>query len=284
MTVLITGANKGIGFQNARLFAKNNYNSDIIITSRNEALGQEALKKLSSEFPKAKFVYHQLDITDPSSRNNLINFIKSKYQKLDILVNNAGMAYKCASEAPFSEQAEVTNTCNYYGTKSLTVEMLGEGLFDNNNSRVLFCSSLCSDTSYAKCSKSVQNALKNDIKTVEELDDVVNDFIDLAEDNTSHTEKYSNSAYGMSKVFVRKLCYILAENPNYGSHIKFYSYCPGWCKTDMAGYEKPPLTAEEGAQISYWLGTTQDEVVVENNGGYFRNGDKLCQWGYVDGE
>jgi len=40
MTILITGANKGIGFQNARIFAKNNYSKDIIITSRNLENGQ----------------------------------------------------------------------------------------------------------------------------------------------------------------------------------------------------------------------------------------------------
>jgi len=277
MAVLITGSNKGIGFQNARTFAKNGYPGDIIITSRKDDLGQQALKSLKEEFPTVKFVYHQLDITDPKSRNALIDFIKKQYQTLKVLVNNAGMAYKCSSTADFGEQADVTNTTNYFGTKSLTVEMLDEGIF-NEQTRVVTCSSLCSDTSYAKCSKAAQDGFRENIKSVPELDNVVEDFIDRAERN-EHEEMYSNSAYGMSKVFVRCLSCILAKtHPN----IRFYSYCPGWCKTDMAGYERPPLTAEEGSQISYWLATSEDKVVVENNGGYFRNGNQLCEWGYQD--
>lgn len=29
--------------------------------------------------------------------------------------------------------------------------------------------------------------------------------------------------------------------------------CPGWCKTDMAGYERPPKTADEGANTPVYL-------------------------------
>lgn len=287
MTVLITGANKGIGYQIARQFAQNNYEGKIIITARNEFLGHEALKSLKNEFPEANFVFHQLDITDFTSRRTLIDFIKSKNENLKILINNAGIAYKVNSEADFSEQAEVTNTTNYYGTKSLTIEMLDDGSIFKNNSRILMCSSLCSDTSYAKCSKTVQEGFKENIKSVSELDAIVENFIDLAdkegpvENNDELLSLYSNSAYGMSKVFVRSLACILAKtNPN----INFYSYCPGWCKSDMAGWEKPPLSAEEGSKIAYWLGTSEDKIILESNGGYFRNGGKLCDWGYVDGE
>jgi len=184
------------------------------------------------------------------------------------------MAYKVASTADFAEQAEVTNTTNYFGTKSLTIEMLDDNIF-TENSKVLFCSSMCSDTSFAKCNKNVQKRIKeNENWTIQNLDDVAEDFINLADDNT-HQTKYSNSAYGMSKLFVRKLCNIL---PQQHPHIKFYSYCPGWCKTDMAGYEKPPRTAEQGSEISYWLATTNDQVVLDHNGGFFRDDNQYKEW------
>ena len=35
--------------------------------------------------------------------------------------------------------------------------------------------------------------------------------------------------------------------------------CPGWCKSDMAGWEKPPKTAEMGADnIMYLVDLTED--------------------------
>ena len=60
--------------------------------ARNEALGQEAVKKLNGEGLHPKF--HQLDLTDKISIDRLKNFLQSKYGGLDILVNNAGMAFK----------------------------------------------------------------------------------------------------------------------------------------------------------------------------------------------
>lgn len=258
-----------------------------LFTSTKPATGLESLEDLKHEFPSASFVYHQLELTNFTSRSELIDYIKHHYTQIDLMINNAGMAFKVASQAPFSEQVETTNTANYYGTKSLIVEMLADNIF-HTNSRVLICSSMCSDTSFAQCSKAVKNVIsksessgeaisENPLKSVEQLDEIVEDFINCAEEGT-HAEKYSNSAYGMSKLFLRKLAQILAINhPN----IRWFSYCPGWCKTDMAGYEKPPKTAEEGSQITYWLATSNDQVIVQNNGGYFRDNNQLRQWGFT---
>ena len=53
-----------------------------------------------------------------------------------------------------------------------------------------------------------------------------------------------NILHGMTKLFIRKYAEILSTKR---PALKVYSCCPGWCKTDMAGWEKPPLTAEQGA-------------------------------------
>ena len=39
-------------------------------------------------------MFHQLDITDANSIDNLKKFVQEKYGGLDVLVNNAGIAYK----------------------------------------------------------------------------------------------------------------------------------------------------------------------------------------------
>ena len=66
-----------------------------IILARNEALGQEAVKKLNGEGLNPKF--HQLDLCDKASIDRLKNFMQSTYGGIDILVNNAGIAFKVIS-------------------------------------------------------------------------------------------------------------------------------------------------------------------------------------------
>ena len=72
MTVLITASNKSIGFAIAELFAKTDYKSTIILTSRNLENGERALATLKNKYPNTDFDLHQLDITFQSSRKTLI--------------------------------------------------------------------------------------------------------------------------------------------------------------------------------------------------------------------
>ena len=43
-------------------------------------------------------------------------------------------------------------------------------------------------------------------------------------------------------------------------------FCPGWCKTDMAGWDRPPRTSAQGADTGVWLATLKEEGV---NGKFF---------------
>ena len=62
----------------------------LFIVARNEAAGQEAVKRLNGEGLTPKF--HQLDICDKGSIERLRNFLQKTYGGLDVLVNNAGIA------------------------------------------------------------------------------------------------------------------------------------------------------------------------------------------------
>ncbi|TYP87737.1 NAD(P)-dependent dehydrogenase (short-subunit alcohol dehydrogenase family) [Sphingobacterium allocomposti] len=87
-TVLITGANKGIGFETARqLLQKGFY---VFIGSRNPENGAEAVKKLNAEgLTRAEAVH--LDVTDSISVQKAREEISKKTKALDILINNAGI-------------------------------------------------------------------------------------------------------------------------------------------------------------------------------------------------
>lgn len=89
---VVTGANKGTGFAIVRELCKAKFTGDVILTARNEKLGNEAVKMLKSEGFEVS--YHHLDICDQGSAKQLSNFLQKTYGGLDVLINNAGMAFK----------------------------------------------------------------------------------------------------------------------------------------------------------------------------------------------
>ncbi|KAK6153179.1 hypothetical protein DH2020_012818 [Rehmannia glutinosa] len=84
---VVTGANKGIGFETVRQLA--NAGATVVLTARNEKRGIEATKLLQ-ESGLSNVIFHQLNVRDPQSIQSLAKFITTQFERLDILVNNAG--------------------------------------------------------------------------------------------------------------------------------------------------------------------------------------------------
>lgn len=80
---MVTGANKGIGLETVRKLA--NEDVTIILTSRNEKRGMEAIRLLQ-ESGLTNVLFHQLDVTDPLSIESLAKFVAVDFKRLDILV------------------------------------------------------------------------------------------------------------------------------------------------------------------------------------------------------
>jgi len=85
---LITGANKGIGFETARQIAKTG--ATVLLGARNAALGEEAAAKLRAENLDVHFL--PIDITKVDTIAAAAQTIAKDFGHLDILVNNAGIA------------------------------------------------------------------------------------------------------------------------------------------------------------------------------------------------
>ena len=86
-TALITGANKGIGFEVARQLAKRGF--AVFVGSRDIAKGRAAAQTLCSEGYEATFI--QLDVTDPVSIKQAAGTFSQKADHLDVLINNAAI-------------------------------------------------------------------------------------------------------------------------------------------------------------------------------------------------
>ena len=85
---LITGANKGIGFETARQLGSQGMT--VLAGARDEGRGRAAERALREGGADARFV--PLDVTDAKSAHQAAEWIDAEYGRLDVLVNNAGTA------------------------------------------------------------------------------------------------------------------------------------------------------------------------------------------------
>ena len=81
---LVTGANKGIGFEVARQLAQKGFR--VFIGARNEKAGRTAAQKIG---PATKFL--KIDVSDPRSIRESAAELAKATDHLDVLVNNAGI-------------------------------------------------------------------------------------------------------------------------------------------------------------------------------------------------
>src|SRR5689334_1617002 len=101
MTVtLITGANKGIGFETAAQLLESGH--VVYIGARDAERGEKAAAALG-----ARFV--QLDVTDDASVRNALAAIDAAEGRLDVLVNNAGVLADGVADGPTALRAFDTN-------------------------------------------------------------------------------------------------------------------------------------------------------------------------------
>jgi NAD(P)-dependent dehydrogenase (short-subunit alcohol dehydrogenase family) len=88
--VLVTGSNKGIGFEIVRQLANGGYT--VILTSRVEDKGMAAVAQLKKQNLSVNYV--QMDITNEESIREAFNKVKIIFGKLDVLINNAAVLLK----------------------------------------------------------------------------------------------------------------------------------------------------------------------------------------------
>ena len=219
---LITGANKGIGYEIALgLGAKGIV---VLIGARDEARGQAAAAKLNEQGIDARFV--RLDVTNKETIDRVARWIEDEFGRLDILVNNAGIGEwgTKASEVDLAKVRQVYET-NLFGPMAVTQAMLPL-LRRSKHGRIVNISSGLGSLSMASDPKSP-----------------ISQFVALGY-NTSKTALNS-----MTVQFANELR---------ETGIKVNAVCPGYCATDLNGHSGP-RTAAQGAVAPIQYATLGDE-------------------------
>jgi NAD(P)-dependent dehydrogenase (short-subunit alcohol dehydrogenase family) len=133
-TVLVTGANRGIGLEVCRQLGKLGYH--IFLSARNSDKGSNAVAKLKRKNVNAEFI--QMDVADENSVKNAANEFGKKSMKLDVLINNAAILKDTEiTKMTTKELVDVLNI-NAVGTFVVTREFLP---FMDNGSRIINVSS-----------------------------------------------------------------------------------------------------------------------------------------------
>ena len=109
-TAVITGANKGLGYETARQLVEKGF--QVFITARRKEEGQKAAGLLAVN-GSVRFVY--LEVTDPESVRKAAREVSGQTDHVDVLINNAGIFPDGESsilnvDQPLLEKSFLTNT------------------------------------------------------------------------------------------------------------------------------------------------------------------------------
>lgn len=220
---LITGANRGIGFETARQLGQQGIK--VLVGARTEENGKEAEAKLKAEGFDAEFIL--LDVDDTKTHETAKKYVEENFGKLDILINNAGINFENAENGVYVKTSETspeifrkTFDTNFFNTIAVTQTFVPL-IKKSDAGRIVFVSSGLGS-------------------------------LTLHSDPKSPIYDYKLPAYDISKTalngYAVHLAHELKDTP-----IKVNTLHPGSVVTDMN--PNGDLTVEEGAKTSVDLAT-----------------------------
>ena len=235
---LVTGANKGIGFEVARQLGRANHR--VLLGARDATLGAAVAAALCTEGVAASCL--QLDLTDMATIRAAAATIEAEHGRLDVLVNNAGISDRAdapPSAASLDAVRRVFDT-NFFGTLAVTQAMLPL-LRRSQSARIVNVSSGL-------------GSLGNNSDPAWEF---------------AHVKRIG---YNASKAALNMLTVQLAAELR-DTHIKVNAADPGFTATDLNDH-RGHQTVAEGAATVIRLALLQDEGPT---GGFF-SADRQEPW------
>lgn len=88
-TFVVTGANKGLGYETAKSLA--NQKAEVIMICRSVEKGEKARTQLIQQTGNTRIHLIQADLSDQQGIRTAANEIKCKWNKIDVLINNAAI-------------------------------------------------------------------------------------------------------------------------------------------------------------------------------------------------
>jgi NAD(P)-dependent dehydrogenase (short-subunit alcohol dehydrogenase family) len=216
---LITGANRGIGYETAKQLGEKGIT--VVVAARSLSSAEETAGNLKAAGIDAYGI--QLDVTNAGDRAAAVKYLGEKFGKLDILINNAGVAASTGftnvtSQVADDELLRIFST-NLFAVVALTRELL------------------------PLVKKSPAGRIVN-------LSSILGSLT-LHADPNSPIAGFKSFAYDGSKTALNQYTVHLAHELK-DTPIKVNSAHPGWVKTEM-GTDAAPMEIPDGAKTSVEL-------------------------------
>lgn len=215
---LVTGGNRGIGFEVCRQLAAIGYT--VVLGSRDAAKGDAAAGKLAGSGTDTSRVHvRQLDVTDAGSVDRLRAWVEAELGRLDALVNNAAINYDTWQHVGTADLASVRET--------LDANTLGPWR--------------------------VTQAFAPLLRRAGPRGRVVN--VSSEAGSLAGIRSSGTPAYSVSKAALNAVTRLFAAELR-GAGVLVNAVCPGWVATDMGGAGGRPV--EQGAASVVWGVTLHD--------------------------
>lgn len=246
-TILVTGANRGIGLEICRQLAESGHR--VILTSRDEARGKAAASSL-----KGNVIAKQLDVTSGLSVQKLYNELHIMYGTLDVLINNAGVGTDSESYRNNRyERAKLfvkSHLSIAYSSMRKLMPIAKKAGVSGKRSGAL-------DIEISSVKSIMETNLYGPWKMIQTFTPMLEKSVDAQIINISSGMGSFNqlsgyySGYSLSKYSLNALT-IMLTNELKAKGIRINAMCPGWVKTRMGG-PNAPLNVSEGADTAIWL-------------------------------
>jgi NAD(P)-dependent dehydrogenase (short-subunit alcohol dehydrogenase family) len=251
-TVIITGANSGIGKAAAIQLAQ--LNATVVLACRSLDRGAKALADVKSASHSEKIELMQVDLSSQASIRRFAENYQSRHDRLDVLIHNAAnFDHTLAKPTLTADGVETILATNYVGVFLMT-HLLLEMLKNSAPSRII---------------------------TVASKGLLLYPFLDIEFDNLQGERKFSTQhAYYHSKLAQIMYTYALAERlqgtgvtvncvqvTNVAIPEERLTHLPAWMRKVYALKRRMSITPEQQAQTYVYLAAAPE--VQEITGGYW---------------
>ncbi|XP_052799633.1 carbonyl reductase [NADPH] 1-like [Mya arenaria] len=224
---IVTGANRGIGYQVARLLLQQ-FPGDVIVTGKDTARGRRACAQLTREGLKP--IWHELDVTQSASIRMFLDFITETYRGVDVLVSNAGTVFPKDTPLSIYRQAELTVNTNFKGTMSLMRYFLP---LLRPHARVIVVSSELGVLS--SLGDKIRKEIDLNKVTMFELDKLADKYLSAVKSNVWAEYGWPDRILEAVSVLQNALVYVIARDlrADCRRNILVNAGCPGWTRTEQ---------------------------------------------------
>lgn len=254
-TMLVTGANRGIGLGVCRELVQRGYS--VVVTARRSETAELAADQLRTK-GSARVVPAVLDVASAASVAELAQWIRSEGISLAALVNNAGVSLT-GFDARVAQATLETNTFGPIRVADALERALVPG------ARVVNVSSGMGHLS--RFGNDLRIRFES-ARTRGDLSELLREFVEAVAADRHSKLGWPSNAYSVSKAGLNVFTRLLAsERPE----LRVNSVCPGWVRTDMGG-SSASRSVEQGAAGVVWAATLPGDGPT---GGFFRDAEPI---------